>query len=77
MTGPDCAGIMRNSIHAHKVVPYAAYLYTREPQKVLFALDGGGLKVVEAVTCSRRVQEGCNMGPLFSSADSLKIVIIS
>ena len=30
------------------VVPYASHLYAREPPKLLFALDGGGLEVVES-----------------------------
>ena len=53
------------------VVPYASNLYAREPPKLLFALDGGGLEVVESV---RGVQQGCNLGPLCYSAGSLKIL---
>ena len=53
------------------VVPYASNLYAREPPKLLFALDGGGSEVVES---ARGVQQGCNLGPLCYSADSLKIL---
>ena len=53
------------------VVPYASNLYAREPPKLLFALDGGGLEVVES---ARGVQQGCNLGPLCYSAGSLKIL---
>ena len=53
------------------VVPYASNLYAREPPKLLFALDGGGLEVVES---ARGVQQGCNLDPLCYSADSLKIL---
>ena len=53
-----------NSIYRHRfllaiaeivpsVVPCASNLYAREPPKLMFALDGRGLEVVEAV---RRVQ---------------------
>ena len=35
------------------VVPYASNLYAREPLKLLFALDGGCLEVVES---AREVQ---------------------
>ena len=70
-----------NSIYHHRflpalaeivpsVVPYASNMYAREPPKLLFALDGGGLEVVES---ARRVQQGCNLGPLCYSAGSLKI----
>ena len=31
------------------VAPCASNLYAREPSKLLFALDGGGLEVVESV----------------------------
>ena len=41
------------------VVPYAANLYAREPPKLLFPLDGGGVEVVES---ARGVQQGCNLG---------------
>ena len=68
-----------NSIHRHRFPPtlaeivvsvaYASNLYAREPPKFLFALDGGGLEVVES---ARGVQQGCNLGPLRSSAGSLK-----
>ena len=51
------------------VVPYASNLYAREPAKLLFALDGGGLEVVES---ARGVQQGYNLGPLCYSAGSLK-----
>ena len=48
-----------NSIYRHRfrpvlaeivppVVPYASNLYAREPLKLLFALDGGGLEVAES-----------------------------
>ena len=71
-----------NSIHRHRflpalaeivpsVVPYASKLYAREPPKLLFALDGGGLEVVES---ARGVQQGCNLGPLCCNAGSLKIL---
>ena len=53
------------------VVPYASNLYAREPPKLLFALDGGGLEVVES---ARGVQQGCNLGPLRYSAGSLKML---
>ena len=51
------------------VVPYASNLYAREPPNVLFALDVGGLEVVES---ARGVQQGCNLGPLCYSAGLLK-----
>ena len=71
-----------NSIYRHRflpalaeivptVVPYASNLYAREPPKLLFALDGGGLEVVES---ARGIQQGCNLGPLCYSAGSLKIL---
>ena len=53
------------------VVPYTSNLYAREPTKLLFALDGGGLEVVES---ARGVQQACNLGPLCYSACSLKIL---
>ena len=53
------------------VVPYASNLYAREPPKLLFVLDGGGLEVVESVL---GVQQGCNLGPLCYSAGSLKVL---
>ena len=53
------------------VVPCASNLYAREPPKLLFALDGGGL---EAVELARGVQQGCNLGPLCYRAGSLKIL---
>ena len=70
-----------NSIYRHRflsalaeivpsVVPYASNLYARTPT-LLFALDGGGLEVVES---ARGVQQGCNLGPLCYSAGSLKIL---
>ena len=37
------------------VVPYAPKLYAGEPPKLLFALDGGGLEVIES---ARGVQQG-------------------
>ena len=46
-------------------------MYAREPPKLLFALDGGGLEVVES---ARGVQQGYNMGPLWYSAGLLKIL---
>ena len=69
-----------NSIHHHRflpalaeiipsVVPNASNLYAKEPPKLLFAPDGGGLEVVES---ARGVQQGCNLGPLCYSAGSLK-----
>ena len=42
-----------------------------ELPKRLFALDRGGLGVVES---SRGVQQRCNLGPLFNIAGSLKIL---
>ena len=53
------------------VVPYASNLYAREPPKLLFALDSGGLEVFES---ARGVQQRCNLGPLSYSAGSLKIL---
>ena len=53
------------------VVPYTFNVYTRDPTKLLFALDGGGLEVVES---ARGVPQGCNLGPLCYSAGSLKIL---
>ena len=35
-------------------LPYASNLYAREPPKLLFALDGGGLEVAES---ARGVQQ--------------------
>ena len=78
----DGANAFINNIYRHRflpalaeivpsVVPYASNLYAREPPKSLFALDGGGLEVVES---ARGVQQGCNLGPLCYSADSLKIL---
>ena len=52
-------------------VPYAPNLYAREPPKLLFAQDGGGLEVVES---ARGVQQGCNLGSLCYSAGSLRIL---
>ena len=71
-----------NSIYRHRflpalaeivpsVVPYPSNLYAREPPKLLFALGGGGLEVVES---ARGVQQACNLGPLCYSAGSLKIL---
>ena len=53
------------------VVPYASNLYAREPPKLRFALDGGGLEVVKS---AGGVQQGRNLGPLCYSAGSLKIL---
>ena len=71
-----------NSIYRHRFlptlaevvpsgVPYASNLYAWEPPKLLFALDGGGLEVVES---AQGVQQGCNLGPLCYSTGSLKIL---
>ena len=71
-----------NSIYRHRflsalaeivpsVIPYASNLHAREPPKLLFALDGGGLEVVES---ARGVQQGCNLGSLCYSAGILKII---
>ena len=71
-----------NSIYRHRflpalaefvpsAVPYASNLHAREPPKLLFALDGKGLEVVES---ARGVQQGCNLGPLCYSTGSLKIL---
>ena len=53
------------------VVPYAANLYTRDLPKLLFALDGGGLAVLES---ARREQQGYNMGPSCYNRGSLNIL---
>ena len=45
------------------VVPYASNLYAQEPPKLLFALDGGGLEMMES---ARGVQQGCNLPPELS-----------
>ena len=71
-----------NSIYRHRflpalaeivpsVVPYSSNLCARELPKLLLALDGGGLEVVES---ARGVQQACNLGPLCYSAGSLKIL---
>ena len=71
-----------NSIYRHRflpalaeivpsVVPYASNLYARVSPKLMFALDGGGLEVVES---ARGLQQGCNLGPLCYSAGSLNIL---
>ena len=71
-----------NSIYRHRflpalaeivpsMVPYASNLYAREPPKLLFALDGGGLDVAES---AREVQRGCNLRPLCYSGGSIKIL---
>ena len=71
-----------NSIYRHRflpalaetgpsVVPYASNLYAREPPKLLFALDGGGLEVGESAW---GVHQWCNLGPPCYSAGSLKIL---
>ena len=62
---PALAGIV------YSAVPYASNLYARESPKVLFVLDGGGLKVVES---ERGIQQGYNPGPLGYSARSLKML---
>ena len=60
-----------NSIYRHRFLPalaeigpsvvtYASNLYAREPPKLLFALDGGRLEMVES---ARGVQQACNLGP--------------
>ena len=70
-----------NSIYRHRSLPalaeivpsvvlYASNLYAREPPNLMFALDGGCFEVVES---TRGVQQGCNLGPLYYSAGSLKI----
>ena len=53
------------------VAPYASNSYVREPPKLLLALDGGGLEIVES---ARGVQQECNLGPLCYRAGSLKIL---
>ena len=71
-----------NSIYRHRFLPelaeivpsvvlYASNLYARGPPKLMFALDVGGLEVVES---ARGGQQGCNLGPLYYSAGSLKIL---
>ena len=71
-----------NSIYRHRFLPvlaeivpsavsYTLNVYARDPPKLLFALDGGGLEVVES---ARGVQQGCNLGPLCYSAGSPKIL---
>ena len=71
-----------NSIYRHRFlpalaeivpseVPYASNFCARESPKLLFALDGGGLKLVES---ARGVQQECMLGPLCYSAGSLKIL---
>ena len=71
-----------NSIYRHRflptlaendpsVFPYASNLYAREPPKLLFALDGGVLEVVEP---ARGKQQRRNLGSLCYSAGSLKIL---
>ena len=57
--------------YIHIYVHTYIHLYAREPPKLLFALDGGGLEVVES---ARGVQQGCNLGPLCYNAGSLKIL---
>ena len=58
-----------NSINRHRflpalaetvpsLVPYVPHVCAREPPKLPFALDGGGLEVVES---TRGVQQGCNL----------------
>ena len=65
MTGPDCVVMCNLIIHTY------IHTYAREPPKLLFALDGVGLEVVES---ARGVQQGCNLGPHCYSAGSLKIL---
>ena len=71
-----------NSIYRHRflhalleivpsVVPYASILYARETPKLLCALEGGDLEVVES---AQGVQQGCNLGPFCYSARSLEIL---
>ena len=71
-----------NSIYCHRFLPalaeivpsvvtYASNLYAREPPKLLFALDGGGL---EGVDSSRGAQQGCYLGLRCYSAGSPKIL---
>ena len=71
-----------NRIYSHRFLPalaeivlsvvsYGSNMYAREPPKLLFALDAGGLEMVES---ARGVQQGCNLGPLCYSAGSLKIL---
>ena len=71
-----------NSIYRHRflpalaeivpsVIPYAANLYAREPPKLLYAREGGGIEVIES---TRGVQQDCNLGPLCYSAGALKIL---
>ena len=71
-----------DSIYRHRFLPalaeivpsvvlYAANLYAREPPKLLFALKGGGVEVIES---TRGVQQGCNLGPFCYSAGALKIL---
>ena len=62
---PELAGIVPS------VVPYASNPYEQEPQNLLFALDGRGLKVVES---ARGVQIRSNLGPLCFSAGSSKML---
>ena len=42
------------------VVPYGANLYAREPPKLLFALEGGGVEVIES---ARGVQQAVTWAP--------------
>ena len=62
-----------NSIYPHRflpalaeivpsMVPYVSNLYARTPLKLLFALDGGGLEVIES---ARGVRQGCAIWALF------------
>ena len=51
-------------------VLYASNQCAREPPKLLFVLDGGGLKGVDS---ARGVQQRCNLDPVCYSADSHKI----
>ena len=68
---PDCAVRFTGAAEFPSLVPYASNLYARKPQKLLCALDGGGLEVVES---ARGVHQGRNLGPLCYSAGSLKFL---
>ena len=51
--------------------PYVANLYARKPPKALFALYDEWLEEFES---ARGVHQGCNLGPLFYTSHSLKIL---
>ena len=65
-----------NSINRHRFLPALEEIvlslvpYPRKSPKLLFALNGECLDMVES---ARGVQQGCNLGPLCYSAGSLKI----